>query len=80
MATITDHTHFAPRVCEHCQQRAERWTWRTIEVYPTRTYQALCDDCASAQDADFTEEGAICFALIIVGMHQGRLDQEARTW
>jgi len=77
-STEPSATPDTPRPCEHCGRLTDRWQWRLIENYPTALYEASCPACVIAQDLDFTAEGAIAYACIIIGVHQGALAQKAR--
>ncbi len=62
--------------CSHCGFTPRRPRWRLVETYPQRVYAAFCEPCAARQSAEFTPEGAIAYATIIVAVHQGRLNVE----
>jgi hypothetical protein len=66
--------------CVHCG-RACHAIWRFFDYDPehhgVKLYESSCAQCAREQDRTFTPEQAICQAIVIVGMHTGRLNAEA---
>jgi hypothetical protein len=56
--------------CEACDAPTYHPIWARVEHLH---YQALCLPCYAQLDQTFTAEQAIYHALIIVGIHQGKL-------
>lgn len=50
------------RTCTHCHSLTPNWLWRLVEPSP-RTYEVLCTQCATYQDATFTADAAIGQAI-----------------
>jgi hypothetical protein len=57
--------------CEHCGDGIRHPRWVRVEP---GVYQALCVYCDDERERQFTAEDAICYALIIIGVHQGRMN------
>ena len=56
--------------CTHCRRPMDHPRWRYVG---DGEYEALCQACVAWQDATFDAEQALCHALIICGIHQGKL-------
>jgi hypothetical protein len=58
--------------CSHCGIACGP-AWQRVDH---DEYRILCRPCQRQRDAEFTEERAIWLAIIIVGIHIGRLNAE----
>ena len=61
--------------CCHCGRTGDNWYWRLGESFPTPSYEILCGPCCRRQDAEFTGENAVLFAIIIIGVRHGVLNR-----
>lgn len=61
---------YSPFVCTHCQQPIHWVRWARVEI---NHYIELCWPCFDRLDQALTAENAICAALIVIGIHQGKL-------
>lgn len=58
--------------CEQCDRPTRSPLWLRYEPLDG-DYRAHCRECATERDRQLTAENAICAALIIIGIHQGKL-------